>query len=105
MLATTVVTIAAAKIQAPHVCHQRRFLTVSQKSSRTAGHASSSCKATLTTTVEPDPRLVRISREARTERSRNAFHPDEVPRAARLHRGRRADRLAVDLPVLGAHRS
>src|ERR671936_2914797 len=33
----------------------------------------------------------------------DALHPDEVPRAARLHRGRRAHRRSLDLPVLGAH--
>ena len=39
------------------------------------------------------------------QRSLHALYPDEVPRAARLHRRRSADRRTVDLPVLGAHSS
>ena len=44
-------------------------------------------------------RAVRITSEP-NKGAAHAFHSDEVPRVARLHRRRRADRRAVDLPVL-----
>src|SRR5207248_3398625 len=48
---------------------------------------------TVSGTNRNSPRCESVGNQGRLERSLDALHPDEVPRAARLHRDRKSTRL------------